>query len=146
LPHARIEPTDAESRRVVLAAHRAGSGDPVTIAIPWEQWVDLAPVQWVIEGVLERREEKKQFDPMPKPLFSGRVIWWLSLPSLYFFDLYLRSGDTSALGAFVGTAAPVFACMLWNVFCASRPSTWFWAKATLDHRNKPARDAPAQDG
>jgi hypothetical protein len=145
LPHAWIEPTDADARRVVLTARRAGGEEPVTIAIPWDQWVDLAPVQWVVEEELERREEKKQFDPTPRPMFPVPILRWLFLPFLFLLNSYERSGDTDMLVACVGTAALLVTCMIWNLFCAFPPSKWSLAKGTLDHTNRPARDAPTRD-
>jgi hypothetical protein len=145
LPHAWIEPNNAEARRVVLRARRPGGDEPVTIAIPWDQWVDLAPVQWVVEEELERRQEKKQLDPTPRPLFPVQVIRWLFLPFLFFLHSYLHSGDSDALGACAAIAALLMACMMWNFFCLSPPSKRSLAKGTLDHRNRPARDAPIRD-
>jgi hypothetical protein len=145
LPHAWIDPTDAAARRAILTARRAGGEEAVTIAIPWDQWVDLAPVQWVMEEELERREERKQFDPMPRPLFPVPVMRWLFLPLLVVLDSYFHSGDTDTLGLCAGLAAMLIACMIWNAFCLFRPATWSSAKGTLANRNRPARDAPIRD-
>ena len=61
IPHARSEYREKayQPRWVILTAHRASSDEPITVEMNLDQWIDLAPVQYVIKLELSQQQPRR---------------------------------------------------------------------------------------
>jgi hypothetical protein len=99
--------------------------------MPWQEWIELAPVQWTIEEELESREAKGQRGPIKLPVFS---------PLLFLFIAYVVQKFTfpnmggSAYLALLPLIALYFVCAIWNLYAGAQA-----AKPTGSGPDAPAR-------
>jgi hypothetical protein len=60
-----------QARWIILTAHRIGSGETVTVEMSLDQWIKLAPVQYVVKLELSQQQPRR---PRPVTDDSARTL------------------------------------------------------------------------